>query len=235
MWGINKIVRNWKDTVASCLCCIYIWIKTQIFLLYANNWLHQLFMSPVEKIIKEKLIPALLDRFPISEDFRNLLFHFGKLGGMNIIDPTENSKDEYSKSRELAGQLTNSFKQKEHRYTASDENIKNCKSSIKKKRKGKHLYILTSLREQMPSKNKRLNNIAQKQGNSSWRTALPIKQLGFSLSKAQFWGAVYLQYWLPLKRLPSHCACSKFYIVHRALFCKKRLTWKCRWNVTGSQ
>ena len=87
----------------------------------------------------------------------------------------------------------------------------------------------------MPSKNKRLNNIAQKQGNSSWRTALPLKQLGFWLSKAQFWGAVYLRYWLPLKRLPRHCDCSKFYTVQRALFCKKPLTWKCRWNVTGNQ
>ena len=54
---------------------------------------------------------------------------------MGIIDPTENANDEYKNSRELTGQLTNSIKQKEHRYTVSDENIKIGKSSIKKKRK----------------------------------------------------------------------------------------------------
>ena len=49
---------------------------------------------------------------------------------------------------------TNSVKQQEHCYTVVEENIKNRKSSIKKKRKDKHLNILTSLRQQMSSKNK---------------------------------------------------------------------------------
>ena len=37
----------------------------------------------------------------------------------------------------------------------------------------------------MSSKNKRLNNITQEQGSSSWLTLL-----GFSLSRAKFWDAV---------------------------------------------
>ena len=72
------------------------------------------FVSTVEKIIKEKLIPALFDGFPISEEFRKLLTLPCKLGEMGIIDPTENANDEYKNSRELTGQLTNSIKQKEH-------------------------------------------------------------------------------------------------------------------------
>ena len=51
---------------------------------------------------------------------------------MGIIDPTENPNDECNNSRELTAQSTNSIKQQEHRYTVSDENIKSCKSSIKK-------------------------------------------------------------------------------------------------------
>ena len=82
-------------------------------------------MSPLEKIIKEKLIPALFDGFPISQEFRKLLVLPCKLGGMGIIDPTENAKDEFNNSRELTSQLTNSIKQQEHRCTMSDENIKN--------------------------------------------------------------------------------------------------------------
>ena len=73
----------------------------------------------------------------------------------------------------------------------------------------------------MSSKNKRLNDIAQEQGSSSWVTVLPIKKLGFSLSKAEFWDAIYLRYGLPLKRLPSHCGCSKVYTVQHVLSCKK--------------
>ena len=140
---------------------------------------------------------------------------------MGIIDPTENPNDECNNSRELTAQSTNSIKQQEHRYTVSDENIKSFKYSIKKKGKDKHLNILTSLREQMSSKYNRLNDIAQEQDSPSWLTVLPIKQLGLSLSKAEFWDAVYLRYGLLLKRLPIHCGCSKGYTAQHTLSCKK--------------
>ena len=110
---------------------------------------------------------------------------------MGIIDPTENANNDCNNWRELTSQFTNSIKQQEHRYSVSDKNIKNCKSPInpffpnasfpyplktenlmgvekgcidnkwvKKKCKNKHL-IPTSLREQIFSKSKGLNDIAQ--------------------------------------------------------------------------
>ena len=78
------------------------------------------FMSP------EKLVPALFDGFAVLEEFRKLLALPGKLGGMTMIDPTENANDEYKNSKEPTSQLTNSIKQQEYRYTVSDGNIKNC-------------------------------------------------------------------------------------------------------------
>ena len=44
----------------------------------------------------------------------------------------------------------------------------------------------------MSSKIKRLKDIIQEKSSSSWLTVLPIKQLGFSLSKAEFRDEVYL-------------------------------------------
>ena len=49
-------------------------------------------MYQVVKIIKELLIPAFFDGFPISG--RLLAFPF-TLGGMGITDPTKNANDEY--------------------------------------------------------------------------------------------------------------------------------------------
>ena len=48
----------------------------------------------------------------------------------------------------------------------------------------RYLNTLNSLREKTSNKDRRLNDIAQEQINSSRLTVLPIKQLGFSLSKA---------------------------------------------------
>ena len=66
-----------------------------------------------------------------------------------------------------------------------------------------------------------LNDIAQEQGSFTCLTVLVIKQLGFNLSKSDFWDAVRLRYGLPLKRLPTHCNCSKPYNVQQAISCKK--------------
>ena len=65
----------------------------------------------------------------------------------------------------------------------------------------------------------RLNDIAQEQGLSSWLTILPIKPLGFNLSKSDFWDAVRLRYGLPLNRLSSHYDCYKPYNVQHAISC----------------
>ena len=161
-------------------------------------------MSPAEKIINEKLIPALFDDIAALEEFRKLLALPWKLGGMSMIDPTENANDEYKNSKEPTSQLTNSIKQQEHRYTVSDENIKNC-LYLKRNTWKKHFNIFTSLPEQISSKNKKLNDATQEEGISSWLTALPIKQLRLSLSKAELWNADYWQYGLPRKRFPIHC------------------------------
>ena len=47
------------------------------------------FMLPLDKVIKQKLILALLNDFQISEELRSLMAFPCKLDGMWIINPTE--------------------------------------------------------------------------------------------------------------------------------------------------
>ena len=65
------------------------------------------FMLPLDKVIKQKLIPALFNDFQISEELRRLIAFPCKLGGMAIINPTELVNEEYLNSRELTKKLTN--------------------------------------------------------------------------------------------------------------------------------
>ena len=75
----------------------------------------------------------------------------------------------------------------------------------------------------------RLNDMAQEQESSSWLTVLPIKPLGFNLSKSDFWDAVRLRYALPLNRLSSHRDCYKPFNVQHAVSCRKGrfITLRC--------
>ena len=62
--------------------------------------------------------------------------------------------------------------------------------------------------------------MAQEKGASSWLTALPIKDLGFSLNKQEFQDAVALRYSLPIKGLPLLCSCNEPFTTDHAMICK---------------
>ena len=59
--------------------------------------------------------------------------------------------------------------------------------------------------------------LAQEKGASSWLTALPVQEQGFSLHKTAFRDTLALWYgWLPT-RTPSHCTCGCTFSVDHAL------------------
>ena len=82
------------------------------------------FILPLNKAIKQKLIPALFNDFQISEELRSLIALPCKLGRMGIINPLEIANEKYVNSRELTKKLTNLIIQQEHNYTVSEDEIK---------------------------------------------------------------------------------------------------------------
>ena len=52
-------------------------------------------------------------------------------------------------------------------------------------------------------------------------TTLPIKELGYELTKQEFWDAVHLRYDWPMERLPTYCVCGASFDINHALSCKK--------------
>ena len=62
---------------------------------------------------------------------------------------------------------------------------------------------------------------ASERGASSWLTAIPIAEYGFTLHKQAFRDALCIRYgWQPA-RLPSHCPCGVAFSVNHALSCPK--------------
>ena len=101
------------------------------------------FMLPLDKVIKQKLIPALFNDFHISEELRSLIVLPCKLGDMGIINPVEISNEEYVNSRELTKKLPNLIIQQQHSYTVSEDERNKIRSKIQKKRMEKQQSILS--------------------------------------------------------------------------------------------
>ena len=56
-------------------------------------------------------------------------------------------------------------------------------------------------------------------GASSWLSALPLEQYGFSLHKGEFIDAICLRYGFTPSLLPSHCVCGKDFTLSHAISC----------------
>ncbi len=68
---------------------------------------------------------------------------------------------------------------------------------------------------------KQAMELAQEKGASTWLSALPLNEHGFTLHKSAFRDALALRYgWLPSK-CPIHCACGKNFSVEHSLSCAK--------------
>ena len=79
----------------------------------------------------------------------------------------------------------------------------------------------SELRTRLPACLQRAVDLAQERGASSWLTALPIQEFGFTLHKSAFRDAIALRYgWSPLNT-PSHCSCGSQFSVQHALSCPK--------------
>ena len=76
-----------------------------------------------------------------------------------------------------------------------------------------------SVKDCLPHKMQRAVLAAEEKGASSWLTALPLADFGFSLSKSDFRDALHLRYgWTP-PRLPKACVCGQPFHVDHALSC----------------
>ena len=98
-------------------------------------------------------------------------------------------------------------------------------NSVKKERKKlKDLNFkekADALPNQMDDKSKRLFLASQEKGASSWLSALPIKNLGYSLTSVEFRNSLFVRYGWKIQGLPKHCACGKDFDLDHILTCMK--------------
>ena len=56
-------------------------------------------MGPIEEILREKFSPALFGEEEINADFRKILGHSAKHGGLGIHDPQLSAESAYNTSK----------------------------------------------------------------------------------------------------------------------------------------
>ena len=179
-------------------------------------------LHPLEDVIRMKLIPALTGRPPPNDSERDLLALPARLGGIGMGDPSRRSSEEHAASIQVSNPLKQLISEKNESYSCDvyAEQI-NAKAAIHNRRRSQQLKSAILLKPTLPSLLQRSMALAQETGASSWLTALPVAEFGFTLHKCAFRDALCLRYgWLPA-RTPINCDCGTRFSVEHALSCPK--------------
>ena len=81
--------------------------------------------------------------------------------------------------------------------------------------------VADEIHELLPDPLRRAVDLAKEKGSSTWLTALPLIEHGFTLHKGGFHDALALRYgWTP-SEMPPKCACGSKFSVKHALSCAK--------------
>ena len=167
-------------------------------------------LSPLELAIRQQFLSTMIPH-PPSDLERELFSLPVSLGGLGICDPYQVSGEHYSFSRELSRPLVDLILQQ--CITLPHDVIDSQCTILKQLSQAKHqsqVDTVQSVLARSPPHNLRLAlECCQEKGASSWLSAIPIEQHGFTLHKTNFTDALCLRYgWIP-PHLPSHCVCSK--------------------------
>ena len=167
----------------------------------------QLF-EPLENVIKEKLIPALVGR-KINDVERKVFALPVRLGGMNIANPVETADSEFRASLYITEDLAQVIKNQDTDFTNYNEEeafrkIKAIKQEKEMQLKNKCDELLTMMSE----REKRQIELAQEKGAGAWLSASPVKALGYVLNKQEFRDSVCLRYGWRIPDTPAYCQCG---------------------------
>ena len=101
------------------------------------------------------------------------------------------------------------------RSTTYDVSTRIVHNNVKTSADAEEIYKL------LPTSLQRSVDLAKEKGASTWLTALPLVEHGFTLHKGAFHDALALRYGWTSSEMPSMCTCGSKFSVEHALSCAK--------------
>ena len=178
-------------------------------------------LEPLEKVIREELIPTLTNRRNITDVERKVLELPPRMGGLGIVDPRDIAEREYENSRKLTASVRGHIVEQNKHGEVDNEEVRKLRYLISRAREMRQKEKMQDLDSQLADDMKRRIASAQEVGASNWLTALPIKEKGFSLNKREFTDAISLRYGWPIDKIPKECVCGEPFHQDHAMKCKK--------------
>ncbi|KAL7524012.1 hypothetical protein ACHAXR_000406, partial [Thalassiosira sp. AJA248-18] len=180
-------------------------------------------LEPVEVAIREVLIPALLAVKPdeVKDDFRQLLSHGVKQGGINIRNPTAGAERLHQSSLEACESLVASLMantplgSEEHKQCVRKAGTKTLKERVDSEK--------AFVKEMMEGASKKVKKWLERIGETgAWLSASPNQLDGNLLSAEEWRDNARLRFGMRPIGLCDQCdGCGASFTIEHGLNCKK--------------
>ncbi len=118
----------------------------------------------------------------------------------------------------ITAPLSKLVTEQSHEYpTECKESQQQAKRDVHNTKRDQSKASASTLGHNLNPPLKRAMALAQEKGDSSWLTALPIEEHGFTLHKSAFRDALALRYGWQLTNTPLTCACRKDFTLEHVL------------------
>ena len=162
-------------------------------------------------VICQVFISTITGRSPPTEWMHKLFSLLACWGGLGLPEPSALCDTEFAASLNICEPLCNFIADRSLHFAEVSSAQLHRKSLIGKFKAEMHSSLSSSLRENFDASLQCAVDFASVKGASSWLTALPLQEHGFSLHRSAFQDALALRYgWSPL-RAPSLCACGSLF------------------------
>ena len=165
----------------------------------------------------------LTGRNAVCDSIRSILSLPVRHGGLGLINPIRKAATSYSDSTYILSPIVESIVMRNQVPipTLLAETF-GRKNKVKSNHSADNNSFSSILFESLSNPSlKRCLEVASENGASTWLTALPITEHGFTLHKGAFKDAICLRYgWTP-SYLSSHCTCGSSFTIDHAMNCKQ--------------
>ena len=179
-------------------------------------------LLPLDNALRTNLLPAVTGH-PAPNDLECELFALpARHGELGIHIPSKVADRELLSSQKITSTLSDHIlsQDNEYGYNIIIDQLQE-KSTIRGDNRERGDAEANRIYTQLPDRLQKVVALSREKGASTWLTALPLTEHGFTLHKSAFLDALALRYgWIPA-RLPTKCGCGNNFSVEHALSCAK--------------
>ena len=170
-------------------------------------------LQETEKIVSEKLLPAITGNSKTTRDERTLFSLPVREGGLNVALPDD-------RSNELDWSLRMSACLENDHATAEKQQARVLKE-IRKQKSQKVKEKVAHLKDKLDENQRYSLDLATEKGASSWLNTLPLKRYHFDLTKTEFRDGLAIRFGWEAQKTPATCPCGETFSFSHSFHCNK--------------